>query len=661
MPDIAPYSFTDPWTGVAQGMKIGNALRQDTAEQQAGASLVSGDYAGGANALLTAGDIPGGFAVANAGQAQADRSKAKSDAARQAVLQTTGDIADHLAFVSQRSAKPEDVLATWDTLSPRLKALGESDADIAQVRASLLANPAVTIASLRTGVEKELGPQKPIELDPAKNIYTPHTGFETAPAPAAPTVPGSATVDTLGHSVPPPPAPPTPGAVTPDAVWKSIHTQESGGEASPGTAVGPDTAYGNALGSTQMLPATAEAMARKVGVPWNPALMRENSPQALAYQDKLGRAYFDEGLDKSGGDPAAAAAYYFGGPDPALHGPKTAAYVKQVMARAGASPTSLEGGAGTDVMAPPPAIPGYDLVQAAHPKDTVKWTSDGKGFLHNADGDVKPDPSFGDAALTPEAVSMGATRYAMTGVMPATGFGAAARQDKVKIQNEGAKLIKQWGITPEDWVTGMAQFKVAQGSLGQISKTKNMVEASEHAVVANMNNVVLPLMTKVAPGGVPFINRYAMAIRDHAFGDPDVKAYDNALHTVADEYAKVMTTTSGAGGSPSSDSARNEAYRRLSTSQTAAQLQETFKTLQAEMANRRQALASQESALTEQLRHGLSPAPVSLGGANSPPTTAAPVPDPAAPGQQRLTAAQAAQLPPGTHFVGLDGVPRVHH
>jgi hypothetical protein len=65
--------------------------------------------------------------------------------------------------------------------------------------------------------------------------------------------------------------------------------------------------------------------------------MRGDTPRALAYQDKLGRAYFDEGVAANGGDLAAGAAYYFGGPDPSQHGPKTAQYVRNVMARAGAS------------------------------------------------------------------------------------------------------------------------------------------------------------------------------------------------------------------------------------------------------------------------------------------------------------------------------------
>ena len=234
-----------------------------------------------------------------------------------------------------------------------------------------------------------------------------------------------------------------------------------------------------------------------------------------------------------------------------------------------------------------------------------------------------------DAPLSADAVDMGATRFAMTGVMPSLGMGKAAREDKVRIQNRASELIKQWGVQPEDWVTGVAQFKIAQGSLGKINLVRNQIEASEAAVVKNMD-YVLGLAPKAKPGGVPFINRYAMAVKDRAFGDPDVKAYDNALHTVADEYAKVLTTTTGAGGAVLSDSARTEAYRRLSSAQTLPQLTASFAAIKTEMDNRRLALVAQEAAISDSLRHGLAPrAP----GANLPEQ---PAPD-AAPKMIRLT------------------------
>lgn len=220
-----------------------------------------------------------------------------------------------------------------------------------------------------------------------------------------------------------------------------------------------------------------------------------------------------------------------------------------------------------------------------------------------AGGVQQPDANE-DTPLTQAAVDMGAMRYMQTGVMPSLGMGKAAREDKVKIQNRAAELIDKYNIKPEDWATGVAQFKITQGSLQQISKTRNMVEASEHAVEQNMD-LVLSLAPKADPGGIPLLNKYTMWAKDKVGGSPEVKAYDSALHTVADEYAKVLTTTSGSGGTSLSDSARAEAYRRLSSAQTLDQLNASFAVIKREMSNRSSSLQQQEDALVGQLKHGL--------------------------------------------------------
>jgi len=107
--------------------------------------------------------------------------------------------------------------------------------------------------------------------------------------------------------------------------------QESGGR--PGV-VGPRTKWGRPLGLTQMLPATAQEMARKLGVPWRPDLLTARDPAGAAYQRKLGEAYFNEGLQKTG-NPRDALRYCHGGPNRQLWGPKTNAYADAVLARAG--------------------------------------------------------------------------------------------------------------------------------------------------------------------------------------------------------------------------------------------------------------------------------------------------------------------------------------
>ncbi len=83
---------------------------------------------------------------------------------------------------------------------------------------------------------------------------------------------------------------------------------------------------------TQMLPATAQEMAGKLGVPWRPDLLRGTSPEAAQYQLKLGKAYFDEGL-RTTGNVRDALRYYHGGPSRSMWGRKTNRYADEVLAR----------------------------------------------------------------------------------------------------------------------------------------------------------------------------------------------------------------------------------------------------------------------------------------------------------------------------------------
>ena len=166
-----------------------------------------------------------------------------------------------------------------------------------------------------------------------------------------------------------------------DTVWSAMIQRESGGD---GDAISPK----GALGSTQMLPPTAQAMAKKLGVAYQPELMLGNSPQALAYQNKLGRAYFDEGLQIYKGDLYKAASYYHGGPNEAQWGPKTKAYAEAVTA--GLPQEDM-------AAAPQRGIPG----SAAQPKE---WVSDGLGVqTSRLTGERKADPTFSKAGIAPPA------------------------------------------------------------------------------------------------------------------------------------------------------------------------------------------------------------------------------------------------------------------
>jgi soluble lytic murein transglycosylase-like protein len=85
-----------------------------------------------------------------------------------------------------------------------------------------------------------------------------------------------------------------------------------------------------------MLPDTAAQMARKLGLPFRPDLLQSNDPVAIDYQRRLGAAYLQEGLQRTG-NVRDALRYYHGGPNRSIWGPKTNAYADTILGRLGGS------------------------------------------------------------------------------------------------------------------------------------------------------------------------------------------------------------------------------------------------------------------------------------------------------------------------------------
>jgi len=617
-----------------------NAFAQQSAAKQAGAAIANGDPTGAANVFNRAGMVDQAHNVIADQQVIQDRQTAAQNLAQdraaklqQQKLEAFGKLADMASSLPQGQRLPwiqqhAQDLVTLGLPADRLATMTEADLSDQSIAAFKAALGKAKLQFLKVGNDQvgvdDQGNVKttfkgPITAKKDEQIYAPDNPGYGGPA-VAPGAPPTASVAPQATTLP------AATNVTPqdrDALARMMVT-EAGGEGPGGMAAVAhvalnrlNTGYGGAKSLSDVVnaPGQFEGMSHAGSVhPQDLARAQAVANQVIAgqvpdptngatqflnpeLQAQLGRA--QPAWATGDGLRIGRHVFYGGG-----KGAGSSAAVAAINAQ-GAD--SLAGGAGADTAAPA----GYHLL-ASGPKDPA------------------------DEPMSPEAITMGATQIAMTGKPPQLGMGKAARNDRKAMMDEAAQLIKKWDISPEDWVNGAAPFKIAQGSLAHGPKGRNKVEASGGAVEKNMDNVVMPLMAKAQPGGIPFLNKYIMAIKDRALGDPDVKAYDNALHSVADEYAKVMTTTTGAGGQGLSDSARNEAYRRLSTSQTPQQLQATLTALKSEMANRRTSLMEQEGALRGQLRNGLTP------GNAAPPVQGYGAPAPASP-----PAAPAAVAPTG--------------
>lgn len=177
------------------------------------------------------------------------------------------------------------------------------------------------------------------------------------------------------------------GAVDPTAFKAAIIQKESGGDY---TALSPK----GALGAYQVMPATAKTLAGRLGLPWNPDLMRNNTPQGRQYQDAIGNAAVQEAWQAGNGDVGRAAAYYHGGSDESQWKGKTQAYARDIVASLGnGAPAPAAGGGqlrGPTKGKPAAAAPAatetpkktdpemvsavqhlYDLVQEAHRKGHI--------------------------------------------------------------------------------------------------------------------------------------------------------------------------------------------------------------------------------------------------------------------------------------------------
>lgn len=374
MVDIANYRFNDPGRAFDEGYGRVNALRTDRARMTAGNALSGGDYGGAANALYSAGELEAGSRVQGMGESrQAAAAKATKDRETE-VLDFTGEMAGRLSTILDESQDdPNAAVGAFDTFfAPRLMQMGETPDEIAQVRQQLAGNARQTLLALGAGAAKALGYDTSVVgeelfvVDKATgklvNRFRGARTVNVGEGGALYEIPGqygeggqAAPVETGGAVAP--------GSTSGDPLFEGMVQQESGGRAG---VLGPPTKYGRAEGRTQMLPATAESMARKLGVPWRPDLMRGETPAAAAYQDKLGRAYLDEGLEKYGGDPEKALMYYHGGPDESLWGPKTRAYASSIMGKVG---PQLQGGGGQDqLVGGGEAAPGGPRLLVSRPK-----------------------------------------------------------------------------------------------------------------------------------------------------------------------------------------------------------------------------------------------------------------------------------------------------
>lgn len=195
--------------------------------------------------------------------------------------------------------------------------------------------------------------------------------------------------------------------------------------------------------------------------------------------------------------------------------------------------------------------------------------------------------------LSPEALTLTAKQYAMTGQLPPMGMGKTGAAVRTKIINEAAKQYA--GL---DLPTQVAAYKANQESLKKIQTQADAMKAFEATAGKNMD-VFLGLASKVVDTGSPILNKQIRAIDASVLGGEDQAAFNVALRTVIPEYAKILSNPGLSG--QLSDSARKEIEQVVSGNATMGQLIASAKILKQDTANRRQSYDDQISDIQKRI------------------------------------------------------------
>lgn len=217
-----------------------------------------------------------------------------------------------------------------------------------------------------------------------------------------------------------------------------------------------------------------------------------------------------------------------------------------------------------------------------------------------------PDAAEAEMPLSPEAVAMIGTQYLSQGpsALQNLGQGKVGVGNKNKILSWAAQQAKEAGTTNPELVARFVQNKGNQQALNQVTKNLSLITASESTLAKNLDLAKKYAPKGVGPTGVPWLDTPINKIRVEN-GSVDAKVYQNLLVTTADEYAKVLTTTSGSGGGATSDAARNEAHGLFNPGMTLRQFIDSAEAAKAEAANRHAANSNEKARLIAEMAGGL--------------------------------------------------------
>jgi hypothetical protein len=148
--------------------------------------------------------------------------------------------------------------------------------------------------------------------------------------------------------------------------------------------------------------------------------------------------------------------------------------------------------------------------------------------------------------------------------------------------------------------------KAQAATLSDMTKRTSIADSSEQTALKNLG-LAREMLSKADQTGSPLANTIQNKIRSGMFGDPDVSAYQNAISTARNEYARVISMATGAQGI--TDYAMKEGQKLFPDDLAPAQFESNFAAAQREMANRTGSMHDQIAKTKAGLHGNAAPSP----------------------------------------------------
>jgi len=241
----------------------------------------------------------------------------------------------------------------------------------------------------------------------------------------------------------------------------------------------------------------------------------------------------------------------------------------------------------------------------------VFYNRNGEQFAQGTDGQMEPysgkvtningmgGHGGSGEPLTPENVKRYAEIYNRTGELPPLGRNTADRQS---ILNAAGDLARAEGATPEDIAVRHENFKSDKKSLAAVTKGMDTINSFEKGV-QNSLTLVGKLSDGFNRGQYPGINKLSQLVSGHA-GNPEIKAFKNALTTAMTEYMKVTTAGTGISSSELSIGAQQRAKELLETSDNPETFKESIELMRQEMEIKKRAFQEQHGEIQIRMQGG---------------------------------------------------------